>query len=78
MHIFFVFRILNSLEECSKVEDGFIMYEVVEMIRKICETLEQFCTGEGIDGDKTVVINSLYTSIESSDYAGELGNEVII
>ena len=60
------------MEECSKVDDGFILYEVVEMIRKICEKLEQFCNGDGIDGEKMKVINSLYLTIESSDYAGDL------
>ena len=47
------------------------MYEVIEVLRKVCERLEQFCDGEGIDAEKIEVINSLYTNIESSDYAGK-------
>ena len=48
-----------------------MLYEVVEMIRKICQKLEKFCAGEGIDGEKIGIINSLYPTVESSDYAGK-------
>ena len=44
---------------------------MVEVIRKICENLQQFCDGENLDADKVEVVNSLYATIESSDYAGK-------
>ena len=69
--ILHLFRILDSLEGCAKVQDGFILYEVIEIVRKICSTLEEFCDGKGIDAEKIEIINSLYPSIESSDYAGK-------
>ena len=47
------------------------MYEVIEVLRKVCKRLEQFCDGGGINAEKIEVINSLYTNIESSDYAGK-------
>ena len=47
------------------------MYEVVEVIRKICENLQHFCEGNKLDDDKVEVINNLYATIESSDYAGK-------
>ena len=52
------------------MDDGFILHEVIEMIRKICDKLEQLCDGDGIEEEKVEVINTLYLTIESSDYAG--------
>ena len=65
------------MEECARLQDGFLMYEVIEIVRKICQNLEGFSEGFDIDNEKIETINNIYSSIESSDYAGLCLREIL-
>ena len=65
------------MEECARLQDGFLMYEVIEIVRKICQNLEGFSDGFDIDNEKIETINNIYSSIESSDYAGLCSREIL-
>ena len=64
-------RLLESLDQCATSQPGMMKLEVVECIRKICESLENWCEGRHFPPHLVSQVNKLYPSLENSDFLGE-------
>lgn len=62
---------MESLDQCATSQPGTVKLEVVEVIRKICESLENWCEGRDFPQHLVSQINRLYPSLENTDFLGE-------
>ena len=62
---------MESLDQCATSQPGTMKLEVVETIRKICESLEAWCEGRQFPPHLVSQVNKLFPSLENSDYLGE-------
>ena len=62
---------MESLDQCATSQPGMMKLEVVECIRKICESLENWCEGKHFPSHLVSQVNKLYPSLENSDFLGE-------
>ena len=60
---------LESLDQCASVQNGVLLLEVMECVRKICEKLHIWSQGREID-NICGEINKRYPTLESCDYQG--------
>ena len=65
------FRVMESLDECSSLQNGIILLEVVQCVKKICEKLMLWCQGQDID-EFHESINKKFPNMDSCDYIGTL------
>ena len=64
-------RLLESLDQCATSQPGMMKLEVVECVRKICGSLEDWCEGRLFPPHLVAQVNKLYPSLESTDFLGE-------
>ena len=62
---------MESLDECSSLQNGIILLEVVQCVKKICEKLMLWCQGQDID-EFHESINKKFPNMDSCDYIGTL------
>ena len=62
--------ILDSLDECANLREAELLHQVVDVVAKMVESLELLCDGSLLEEEQVDVVNKLYPSVESSDYAG--------
>ena len=71
-------RLLESLDQCATSQPGMMKLEVVECVRKICESLEDWCEGRHFPPHLVAQVNKLYPSLENTDFLGEQTLQICI
>ena len=64
-------RLLESLDQCASMQDSSYLLETTKCVKKICEKMDNWCDGEGID-EVYEEINKKYEALQNADYIGEL------
>ena len=66
-------RLLESLDQCASLQDSAYLLETTKCVKKICEKMDNWCYGEGID-EVYEEINKKYEALQNADYIGEISN----
>ena len=64
-------RLLESLDQCASMQDSSYLLETTKCVKKICEKMDNWCSGDGID-EVYEEVNKKYEALQNADYIGKL------
>lgn len=65
-----ILRLLESLDDCASMQDSIYLLETTKCVKKVCEKMDSWCCGEGLD-DVYEDINKKYETLQNAEYLGE-------
>ena len=65
-----ILRLLESLDDCASLQDNTYLLETTKCVKKLCEKMDSWCCGEGLD-DVYEDINKKYETLQNAEYLGE-------
>ena len=62
---------MECLDQCASMQNSTYLLEVTICVKKICEKMENWCSGEGLE-EVYEEINNKYGSLQNADYIGKV------